>query len=350
MILRTAGASDLSSRMRMLVAGQPGSGKTRFAATFPNVVFANARGGMTSLAESGTRFVDIQCEADMLKLKLMLDGAAGDVEDVFNGPVGTLVVDTLDEFQRILLAERLASERRAETTAGDWGWLGQRMHTIVEGLVELDMNVVLITHLKDVTDGVSGKIFIKPGLQGAFCDQVNQYVDYALMITARHFNTQPEVFAELGSEEIDVVTGPHHDVRYLQSYPTEIYEWVKDLSGTIPPDFKLNFEDDYSRIAAAISEKRGTLAESTASDLDVPDEAAPALERAPRTDTYIKQVSKKAKTEEPQPQKFVETPATDTKCSSCDSMVETQDHIDLSMIRFREPLCSKCFEKRRKES
>ncbi len=93
--------------LRMLVAGQAGSGKTRFAATFPNPIWADCRGGLMSVADKGVKSVKIGSEADLLELRLALDALTKEREERFGFPVDTLVLDTVDEFQRILLAERL---------------------------------------------------------------------------------------------------------------------------------------------------------------------------------------------------------------------------------------------------
>jgi DNA-directed RNA polymerase subunit RPC12/RpoP len=38
--------------------------------------------------------------------------------------------------------------------------------------------------------------------------------------------------------------------------------------------------------------------------------------------------------------------ATDVKCTDCEKKVENEDRLDLSMIRYREPLCGECFSRR----
>jgi hypothetical protein len=208
---------------------------------------------MMSLAEKGSRYVNISSESDLLDLKLAIERKEFDFE------VDTLVLDTMDEFQRILLAERMASERRGETNASDYGWLGQRMHTIIDGLCGMDLNVVITCHPKDVVDGVSGQLFIKPGLQGAFAEQVIQYVDYAVVLNARDFTQDTDLDWELGSDA-PISIPVHHSYRALVSYPTQITDWVKDLSGALPGEFPLDFETDYERIAALLEERRAQLA------------------------------------------------------------------------------------------
>ena len=366
MKIHKTGSNEFSKHVKMLVAGQPGSGKTRFASTFPNPVFANALGGLMSIAEKGVRYVDIHSEADMLQMKMMLDGFGVDTEEHFHGPVETLVVDTLDEFQRILLSERLASQKRSETTAGDWGWLSQRMHTIVEGLVRLPMNVVFVTHIKDVSDGITGQLFFKPSLQGSFCDHINQYVDFSLLVQAQHYKSGgPEIVEELGRDPfLSEDQATHIDYRFIRSYPCSMNEWVKDLSGSLPPELELNFQNDFDTLKGFIDEKRQTLPESETYDVPEDNAAAAAsdLTSGVPVDTYIAQVRKNidtsTKTEEVEPtatpvaiESAAESSAGESPiiapCTDCGNSIENQDRVDLSMIRYRVPLCAECFNGRR---
>jgi hypothetical protein len=359
--VHTTGQDDYGQHLRLLVAGQPGAGKTRFSATAPNPLFANARGGLMSIADRGVRYVNIGSEAEMLQMKLMLDGFGMSVEEHFHGPVDTLVIDTLDEFQRILMTERLASQKRAETTAGDWGWLSQRMHTIVEGLCKLPMHIIFVTHLKEVTDGVTGQLFFKPSLQGSFCEQVSQYMDMALLITARHYSTGgPELIEEMGRDPyMSEDTAVHFDSRTMITYPSAMYEWVKDLSGVLPPEMELDFQNDFGTLHELVSAKAESLPESLIFEDDSAEvQADEALNTTGvPVDTYIAGLTDRAKQFGAEAAPVVaealsetETPveeATGTACADCGKAVENQDRIDLAMIRYRTPLCAGCFDSRR---
>jgi AAA domain len=311
MIVHTTGAAELPSKLKMLVCGTNGSGKTRFAATFPNPIFANCLGGMLALADKNMRYVNIHEEADLLKLKLKLE--TGEML------ADTIVIDTLDEFQRILLAERLFSERRGETNASDFGWLGQRMHTIVDGLCSMDLNVVMLCHTKDVSDGVSGQLFIKPGLQGAFADQIGQYVDFALLIQARAFQlNEPSLTEEMGSDDPYFDPATFYDYRCLVTYPTAIHDWVKDATGTLPSEVPLNFESDYQTIRDAVENRRSELVARTSAPVSSSDGEQLTVYDA------------------------LNDPGVG-RCTECDSPIESQDQLDLAIIRYRTPLCSKCY-------
>lgn len=355
MLIQTTGSGDYHSLLRMFVGGQPGAGKTRFAATFPNPIYANCRGGMMSIADKGVPYTNINSIADLLELKLGLEGTPEEREALFGRPVDTLVIDTIDEFVRIMLAERLWHEKRTETSASDYGWLGQRLHTIFEGLDTLPVHVIVLGHLKDVTDD-NGKLFIKPGIVGAFCDQIHQYMDYSLLLQSRHWGSPPEFIEALGEEVTVEFPDDHTQLTYLRTYSDATYEWVRDMSGTLPPEFEVNFEDDYARLIDLITAKSKDLTEGTSGEVYLDPEAEPKLvSKDGSTASFISksvedvQATKVtiAPPSTPRAKEAVfEGATTDVKCTDCDNMVENEDRRVLSMIRYREPLCSTCFQHR----
>lgn len=181
MQLNVSGSDQWPKYIRSLVVGQPGVGKTTFAAGFENPIFANTACGLTTLARIGNvPFVNILLESDLLDLKNALDRSPEEREKLFGRKVDTLVVDTVDELQRILLVERLASERRSEIEIKDWGWISDRLHAIFSGLCQLQMNIIFITHTKEVT--VAESTYIKPAIAGSFCEAIHGYVDMSLLM------------------------------------------------------------------------------------------------------------------------------------------------------------------------
>ena len=350
MIVGTTGVDEYPTHLRMLVAGHSGSGKTRLAAGFPNPIFADARAGLMSVADRGVPFVRLTCAADLLELRLALDCSPEERREKFGHDVDTLVLDTLDEFQRVLLAERLLSEKRSETTISDYGWLGQRMHTIFEGLMSLPLHVVVNCHLKDITEG-EGQLFVKPGLVGAFTDQVHQYMDFSLLLQSRHWGSPPELVEELGGDD-PVVEFPEDNTQltYLRTYQDGVYEWVKDYSGTLPPEFVVNFTDDFTRLYELVTQKRLTLSPSGTKTIVTDEGEVP--HRTGTTAHQIKETKVKAqklKIDKSGPRVLTaefEGGVTDTPCTDCEKLVENQDRLDLSKIRYRVPLCTECFTKR----
>lgn len=353
--LNFAGYNEYPSNIKILVGGHPGSGKTRFAATFPNTLWANAACGLATLSMLGKPFVNISGEQDLLNLKFALDCDSDTRRERFGIEIDTLVIDTVDEFQRLLLLERLRQERRTETTPSDWGWLGQRMHAIFEGISSLPLNIVFVCHLKEVTDD-SSHLWIKPGLQGAFTDQISQYVDFAVLLQADYRKEISENSEDVRIEKVDgnryaaisSENNPYVDSRWLATKPTQTYEWLKDYTNSLPDFFELNFIDDYDRIVQLLSDG-SNMETSRSTKIELEDIDQPLLKR----DTSVKRPRKKpaeSSQKKTAPRATEAEPApvagTDISCTDCSNKIESKNWVDLSKLRFDVPLCKSCFNKR----
>lgn len=354
-----AGSGELSPYVKMLVAGASGVGKTRFALTAPNPIFANCYSGLATLAVHSAveqvPFVNITEEQDLLNLKFALDADRDEVARRFGRPIDTLVVDTVDAIQRLLIVEKMQKDRKDEFGPSDWGWLGQRCNAIFENICALNMNVILLLHTKTDSDG--DNFWIKPGLQGAFVDQINQYVDYGLLLKANcsemnlDFNPADiSISGNMVTNEFSVkrTSGVFNDDRYLVSRPTDEVEWLHDYTNTLPPKLSLNFEDDFQRILD-YRESLGELPESMQETVEIEGEV-PSLSREPHKVSVKKRPPEK-KIEPVQVQQNTQNTqtqeATDTDCSDCGKKIETQDWVDISTRRYDAALCRGCFVNRR---
>lgn len=399
--VKRAGADEYGTWIKMLIVGDPGTGKTRTASTWPDVLYANCEGGMMSVADRQPATIDIATAAQVKELVTALGQPANVVEKTLGIPVKTVVVDTLDEIARILIKERLESERKESFAMADWGWLGDQLRNIVRAFRNLDMNVILNVHIKSQEDSETGRTYFKPAIQGAMSDELAAYVDLALLAVAK--------------PQVKVVDGKNVRVisRYLQTYPDAQHPWVKDRSGKLPMEFEVNFEDDYARLHAAIyanlpgastvvgsvaspepdkapeAPKRttGPAKEETAPEPTLEEAAADlqkiAEQTAPTPEASVEQpepapepVVDPEPTPEPEPVPEPEAPAPTPEpeptpepapepepepetapeaeakpewqtCQSCGGDVENKDQADLAYIRYKEHLCRKCFAARK---
>lgn len=243
--LHYSGADEFSKFVRMLVVGPSGSGKTRFALTAPNAIWAAVKPGFTTLAlAGGVPFINIEKEEDLFLLKQALETKA------INST--TLVIDCVDELQKLLLDEHLAEERRDNLKADDWNWISQRMNAIAEGLSELPINIIWIAHTKDV--GMEDSLTVKPSIQGSFGEQIHRYVDYSLYLESASFNlnTLSAIHHDDDGGEV-IIESEVERVQdaFFRTRPTTKYDWVHDMTNTLPEIFPLNFSDDFNRIQNA---------------------------------------------------------------------------------------------------
>jgi len=332
--VRTTGASDYGRYIKMLVAGNPGAGKTLLASTALNPIYASAEGGLMSIADKGLPYVEIEKIDDLLELKQMLEQDETVRKSIFKRPIDTVVIDTIDEVQRILIRERLKSQKHEAMQMQDWGWLGSQMQAIVSGFRNLPLNVIFNVHLKEISDGESGVVWFAPALQGDIGKQIAGYVDLALLLQS---STVTRVEDNRPVKE---------SVRSLITTQSPQYGWVKDRSGKLPAEIPVNFQDDFQRITDMIY-----------GNLELPESKYTPV----TDDTIVKAVAKtndiereKVKAEAPKPEQEPETEVRDmfggedkkeevAESFSCEveGCVEevTKKQADLSKIRFRVLLC-----------
>lgn len=359
-----AGDKEIPENLKIMVAGPSGVGKDRFALTAPNPIWANCKAGLTTLALAGpVPFVNIESEQDLLNLKAALDGAPEERAERFGFPIETLVISTVDEFQRTLLLEKLTNDRKDEAGPGDWGWLGQRCNAIFDAISKLPLHVIMLVHVKQETDGE--RFWIKPQLQGAFVDQIGQYTDVSVLMKANSY-LDPEINVETDSITINGITvgnaisftssGVENTInedRYLISRPSESCDWVKDYTNTLPPIFELNFENDFDRILDLRDQI--VVNESQSVDIDI-DVEVPVLSKPKPKEGYTR---KPGKTKPPTanttttakiqelPDHLQLTPKTTTPCSDCTNPIESNDWVELSTSRYDRPLCKSCYTKQK---
>lgn len=270
LIVKRAGAAEYGNWVKELVLGDPGSGKTRTASTWPDVIYANCEGGMMSVADRQPATVDVKSRQEMRELINALDQPPAVREQILGLPTQTVCVDTFDEYAKILIRERLEAERKDAMAIQDWGWLGSELANTVRAFRNLEMNVIFNVHLKSAEDSETGRTFFKPNIAGAMGDDIPAYFDLVLLLVARPVTTV------VNGKNVRSIT------RYMQTYPDAQHGWVKDRSGQLPMEFTINFEDDYQRIAAlmpwnqATPPPEATIVTTVPTPPKVEEEAAPA--------------------------------------------------------------------------
>lgn len=347
--IHRTGASDYGNHVKALVSGAPGSGKTRFSSTFKNPLFASAEGGLMSIADRNIPYVEIKHSADLLNIKNILDQDAADREKQLGFPVDTIVIDTIDEIQRIFIAERLADQRKEALTLPDWGWLSEKMQNVVRGFRNLPLNVVFTCHVKEVNDSESGGVWHKPALQGGIADQIAGYVDLSFLI-------QTSIVTEIVDNQTTQV-----EKRILITKPSRAYPFLKDRSGKLSGEIPITFDGDYDRIYDTIFGDLSGLKENAVVEIQTPEPTpvnAAVVTAAPDPVEVAKKKASavRAKAEAPKEEIATVKPlskdaantgaATGLKCEECGGEVESQDQADFSRIRYRAILDKACFDKR----
>lgn len=186
-----APAKPVAKKLKILIYGDAGTGKTRAALTFPNVAVVDA--------ESGTDLYAGRPDVapfSVLRAKTMteLDAAIQFIRMDNGKSIGTLVVDPITTFFDVFReAERrtLATKKRSEDV--DLGFkelarINNRMKALYSTLTGLPVHVVIIAHeaiLYETDGGNLKKVGTKPDV-----DKNVQYMfDFVIRMNADHSGT-----------------------------------------------------------------------------------------------------------------------------------------------------------------
>lgn len=388
--IRRTGASDYGQFTKVLIAGAPGAGKTLMSSTWPNPFYASAEGGLMSIADRGIPYTDVRSISDLLMIKTVLDNKKEVILETLGFEVETVVVDTIDEIQRILIRERLEEIGKDTLTFQDWNFISEQMAAIVRGFRNLPMHVVFTCHLKEVTDNDTGRTSYKPQIQGSYGDQISANVDLALLL-------KTTTKTEMVDNKAEKVTR-----RVLQTVPDLAHEWIKDRSGKLPAEIEIDFETDFQRIneyifggpklkdnqvqeivvelpelkpiksaaEAAVRPVRrparptatpaaparrepakAAPAPAVEAPKPAPEPVVQAAEAEPVTETSVDGILVK-NPDKYMPDKKLKLKClghgTDIYCQSCGNEIETVQRSELSMVRFREFLCGECYEEKKR--
>jgi hypothetical protein len=256
LVIRTTGLEDYldggTGRIKALIMGSPGSGKTRSSSFWPKPLLADCEEGRMSVADRRIPYAAITGTADMKALLTMAEaeGKRPKAERRFE----TLIVDTLDAYQRIVIQDYLRGAKKASMSGWqDWGHLEAEMNELIARLNALPMNVIINLHVKDTKvggddDGEGGYLVKSPKLKGDLRDQIAAEFDLV-------------GFMEAGWEAVD---GKRQLARYIQWEPSPDKPILKDRSGRLPKRTPVTFtERDYLGLLEPLREAQASLTESS---------------------------------------------------------------------------------------
>ena len=223
-----------TGRIKVLIMGPPGAGKTRSASFWPKPLLADCEDGRMSVADRAIPYAAIKSIADMKALLDLAEQESKRPKD--QRRFETLIIDTLDAYQRIVTQEYLKEQKKSQMSGWqDWGYLDSEMVELAARLSGISMNVVCNLHVKGTKvggsdDGDGGYLVQAPKLKGDFKDQVAAEFDLV-------------GFMETGWEAVD---GKRVLARYIQWEPSPDKPILKDRSGQLPSKTPVAFtEEDY---------------------------------------------------------------------------------------------------------
>lgn len=156
-----------SHKVKALVYGPSGAGKTVFAGTAPKILFACAERGLLSIASQEPDYVEINTYNDLQALLDYLKKPGH--------PYETVVVDSISEINEII-KRGIELRRNALMRLDDWGELANKIRKVLNGFVELPMHVIFIAQEKALQD--EDKIAkIVPMLNGSAATEIAYNMD-----------------------------------------------------------------------------------------------------------------------------------------------------------------------------
>ena len=251
LLIKTTGLEQYApggeARTKLLIVGGSGAGKTRMASFFPRPIFADCEAGLASVADRKVAYVPVSNSTDMLDLLTFLKGECRLPKD--RRTYDTVVVDTLDAYQRKLKQEWMDRER-AETFTGweAWGYINQKMQILLTRLLNLDMNVVVNVHYKDKTT--------KDDQTKAESHQL------MLQLSGESADTTFNDFDQVGwmGTYWEAVGGERVQKRGLTFTPTPDKPFLKDRLHVTPKWFEVLFADsDYEQLFVRVAQRLETL-------------------------------------------------------------------------------------------
>lgn len=255
--VRTTGLEDYApgggARIKMMVVGGPSAGKTRFSSFWPKPIYADCEGGLASVADRGVPYTRIRNSQDMLEFLHEMRVEAG-------RPSGqrqyeTVVIDTLDSFQRKVKDEYLQLNPGMQSFSGfpAWGYLDAKMQMLLTRLLNLDMNVIVCVHYKDKTiregtgENASERQELQLQLSGEIKDSVFNDFDLVGWLGVYY----------------EAVDGQRVQKRGLTFKATPERPFLKDRLHVTPDWMEITFSDaDYARLFAAVISRLDELPES----------------------------------------------------------------------------------------
>lgn len=177
--------------LKALVYGDPGVGKTVFAATAPKPLFIDIERGMRSIANHPELAKDVQRfplstmkELEDLFWEIRAGNAAQDRE--------TIVFDTFSALQKKHLDEILIENHKKDhnknpylATQGDYKANTQLLRRLIVNFCELDRyHIVVLTHTTEAKDEFSGALLLRPSLTPKLTETFEEVMDVYCYMTA----------------------------------------------------------------------------------------------------------------------------------------------------------------------
>jgi hypothetical protein len=170
MTLQIKTYSPTSAKIKAVVYGSSGAGKTYFGATAPKPIFASAENGLLSTKALGNK-IDYVAIKTIQDLKDLYDYLAKEKHDY-----ETVVIDSITEINDIIKNE--IEVRTGKTMQlQDWGVLAKQIKSILRMFRDLDMHILFLAQEMTDKDDTGTVLKITPSLNGKSATEIAYFLD-----------------------------------------------------------------------------------------------------------------------------------------------------------------------------
>lgn len=151
-------------KVKALVYGQAGAGKTTLATTMPNPVIISAEGGLLSISGSNIPFVEISTMDDLMEVYQWISAGEGSVFD-------SVVIDSISEIAEVVLNDE---KKRNKDGRAAYGEMASKMTGIIRDFRDLPKHVLMTAKLEKSQDEM-GRMLYSPSMPGSKLSQMLPY-------------------------------------------------------------------------------------------------------------------------------------------------------------------------------
>lgn len=162
-----------SHKIKAVVYGPSGVGKTTFGATCPKPLFLAAESGLLSIASHAPDYVEIRTLQDLREALVYLKSGKHEYE--------TAVIDSITEISEII-KQGIEKKSGKAMTLQDFGTLSKEIRNILRAYRDLPMHVVFIA-LEKIEKDEEKVIRYLPDLSGKSASEIAQFMDIVGYIT-----------------------------------------------------------------------------------------------------------------------------------------------------------------------
>lgn len=153
------------ARVKALVYGQAGAGKTTLATTMPKPIIISAEGGLLSITGSDIPFIEVSSMDELFEAYQWLQTADGDQFE-------SVILDSISEIGEVVLIHEKKVNKDGRAAYGE---MATKLTELIRAFRDLPKKHVLMTAKLEKTQDEMGRVLYGPSMPGAKMSQQMGY-------------------------------------------------------------------------------------------------------------------------------------------------------------------------------